>query len=110
MLIVYGFALLSASVLLVMFMAKKKNAPSAPKWATAKPLVSTILFVSITGIIFGIAFLIQAVFDIRNVQFGLVEAVLLAAVIGATYFVGRKLKGMAGAVPMAAPKVPVGHS
>ncbi len=110
MLIVYGFALLSASVLLVVFMAKKKNAASAPKWATAKPLVSTILFASITGIIFGIAFLIQAMTSFRNLHFGVIEAVLLAAVIVVSYVGLRKLKGMGGAAPIAAPKAPAGHS
>jgi DMSO reductase anchor subunit len=109
MLIVYGFALLSASVLLVAFMAKMKNAPAAPKWATSKVLVSTILFVSITGIIFGIAFLFQAAFDLRNVHFGVLEAVLLAAAIVVTYLARRKLKGIVIAAPMVTPKVAAGQ-
>ena len=106
MLIVYGFALLSASVLMVSFVAKAKNSPSAPKWTTFKALVNVLLFAAIAGIIFGVAFLFQAAFDFRNVHFGAIEAVLLIAAIGATYLAARKLRAMGHAAATTTPESP----
>ena len=101
MIIVYGFALLSASVLLIAYVAKVKNSPSAPKWTTYNAITYTVLFSSVTGFTFGIAFIVEAAADISNVKFGLVEAVLFSLAFGATYFAVRKIRAK-GRTPVSA--------
>jgi hypothetical protein len=99
MLIVYGFALLSASVLLIMTVAKVKNSPSAPGWATSKILLHSVLFCSMTAFIFGIALLFEVAADLASTQFGAVEALLLGALVVASYLAWRKVRAIGRAAP-----------
>jgi hypothetical protein len=99
MLIVYGFALLSASVLLIMAVAKAKNSPSAPGWATSKILLHSVLFCSMTAFIFGIALLFEVAADLASAQFGAVEALLLGAIVAATFLAWRRIRAIGRAAP-----------
>lgn len=99
MLIVYGFALLSASVLCIMLVARAKNSPSAPGWATSKILLHTVLFSSMTAFIFGVALLFDVAADLANAQFGAVEALLLGAIVAATYLAWRKIRAIGRTAP-----------
>jgi hypothetical protein len=101
MLIVYGFALLSASVLLIMAVAKVKNSPSAPEWATSKILLHTVLFCSMTAFIFGIALLFEVAAELASTQFGAVEALLLGALVVATFLAWRKIRAIGRGAPSA---------
>lgn len=98
--IVYGVALVCASVLLIIFVGKARNAPSAPRWATAKALIHLVLFCSMTAFIFGVALLFSAAADLAHAQFGAIEAVLVAVIFVASYFGWRKVRAF-GRAPAA---------
>jgi len=99
MMIVLGFALISASLLLISYVAKLKNSPAAPKWTGKDLCINPIIFITITGLLFGLAFMLAALADMATLRFGVVEAGLLAIATGVTFFLASKIRTMGRSAP-----------
>jgi len=91
---IYGLALLCASILLLAFAARFRNAPNASNWAKSGVLLQAVLFTTIAGIVFGLSILIQFAFFIKTATFGMNEAGLLVAVAAVTWVCWRAIKRM----------------
>lgn len=90
----YGLALMSASILLLAFAAKFRNAPNAPNWAKSNFLLQALLFTTIAGLIFGISMLVQFGANIKTATFGLTETGLLVAILAASYLCWLRIRKM----------------
>lgn len=82
---IYGLALMSASVLLLFFAARFRNAPDAPRWSQSNVFVQTVLFTTVVGVIFGFSLLIMFGTHIADRGFGVMELGLLVAIAAATW-------------------------
>ena len=97
---IYGLALLSASILLLGFAAKFRNAPNASNWAKSNILLQTILFTTIAGLVFGISMLIQYAVNYKTIGFGMTEAGLLVAILAISAICWRGIRKMPSATPL----------
>jgi len=100
--VIYGLALMSASVLLLFFAARFRNAPDAPSWSQSNVFVQTVLFTTVVGVIFGFSLLIMFGTHIANSSFGALELGLLVAIAAVTW------AGWAGIQRMPAPRSTTG--
>jgi hypothetical protein len=99
--VIYGLALFSASILLVGFAARLRNAPNASKWAKSNILLQPVVFTAIAGSVFGIALLIHFAADLKTASFGITEAVLLVGIIAVNWLCWRGIRKMPVAKPVA---------
>lgn len=91
MIAIYGLALICASVLLLVFVAKIRNAAKAPRWAASKILLQAVLFCTMTGFIFGVSLLFDAIATFRTTGLTATEWAIAAAIIVATAVIWRQL-------------------
>jgi hypothetical protein len=101
MVAIYGLALICASVVILLFVAKIRNAPGAAAWASSKVLLQAVLFSTMTAFIFGISMVFGAIADYPDIQFGGTESGIAAAIIAATILAWRKIRrlGSSSAAP-----------
>lgn len=83
--VIYGLALMSASVLLIFYCARLRNGPGAPRWTQSNLFVQTVLFSTIVGVIFGFSLLIQFGTHLADASFGILETGLLIVIAVATW-------------------------
>lgn len=99
---IYGLALMSASVLLLFYAARFRNAPNAPGWSQSNVFVQTILFTTVVGLIFGFSMLIMFGTHFSAAGFGALEIGLLIVIAAVTW------AGWAGIQRMPAPRSTTG--
>ena len=98
---IYGLALLSASILLLAFAARYRNGPHAAAWMKSGVVLQTILFTVVTGIVFAISMLIQAIAQFGSLPFGMTEIGLLAAIVAVSALCWYAIGKMPAIVPLA---------
>jgi hypothetical protein len=96
MVAIYGLALICASVVLLFFVAKIRNAPGAAAWASSKVLLQGVLFSTMTAFIFGTSIVFGAVSDYPDIQFGASEGGSAVAIVAATILAWRKIRTLGG--------------
>lgn len=83
--VIYGLALMSASILLLFYCARLRNGPSAPAWTQSNVFVQTVLFSTVVGVVFGFSMLIAFGAHMSDSRFGMMEVGLLVATAAATW-------------------------
>jgi len=91
---IYGLALMSASILLLVFAARFRNGPSAPEWFKSGVVLQTVLFTTVAGFVFAISMLIQFLFNIGDESLGVTEAALLGLIVVITWICWKAIKKM----------------
>jgi len=92
--IIFGLALLSAAILLIVYIGKLKRLPDGPKWASSMFVLNPAIFVTVTGIAFGAALAIDGVASIRSTGFGMLEVGLLGGIAALTVLFGFGIRRM----------------
>jgi len=100
--LIYGLALLSAGIMLLGYAARRRNAPNASKWARSNLFMQPALFGIIASLIFGAALLVDFAANLKSERFGIVEAVLLVAIVAVTWLGWRGIRKMPAPKPLAA--------
>lgn len=92
--VIYGLALMSASVLLLFYCARLRNGPNAPVWTQSNVFVQTVLFSTVVGIVFGFSMLIDFGTHFADSSFGTLEIgslIVVAAAAWAGWYGIRKM-------------------
>lgn len=97
---IYGLALLSASILLLAFMAKFRNGPGAAAWVKSGAVLQSVLFTTVAGVAFAVSMLIQFAVNLKTEAFGATEIGLLAAVAVVSWACWMMIRKMPGGVPL----------
>lgn len=100
--VIYGLALMSASVLLLFYCARLRNGPNAPVWTQSNVFVQTVLFSTVVGVIFGFSMFIDFGTHFADASFGGLETGLVVAIAAATW------AGWYGIQKMPAPQATAG--
>jgi hypothetical protein len=97
--IIYGLALLSAAILLIVFIGKLNRQPAAPKWASSGFVLNPVIFFTVAGIAFGTALLIDGMSSIRNAGFGMLETTLLGVIVAVTVLSAIRIRAIGRSAP-----------
>jgi len=81
---VLGLALMCASVLLLFYVARRRNSPNAPYWSRLGVTEHTTLILFLVGIVFGGSMILLAFIQKGGPQFGLVELVISLGIVAVT--------------------------
>ena len=107
MIAVLGLALMGASVMLLFYVARRRNGPNPPRWSRWGVTVHTTLITFLCGTLFGSSLVLLPFFQKTGPGFGMPEFGLSAIVAAVTVVLWKAINRLPKPVEPANSDVPV---